>query len=142
MQSNSSLLADVAKADALLAGDTLPDGQHCTDCWSAELAQALRSIGEAVDRAEDGAGWAGQITQGIPFGSRNTVLDATLVAYGRLAWKEGLLGGLEGAQGLVRSAQLPERVGRKHLTYVLLCLVQAHTTSHDAYLPEVGPRAT
>ena len=117
VQSNSSLLADVAKADAMLAGDALPDGRHCTGCWSAELAQALRSIGEAVDRAGEGAGWAEQITQGLPFGSRNAVLDATLAAYDRLAWEEGLLGGLGGAQGLVRSTQLPEGVGRKHLTY-------------------------
>ena len=116
VQSNSSLLADVAKADALLAGDVMPDGRRCTDCWSAELARALRSIGEVVDRAEDGAGWAGQITQGVPFGSRHAVLDAALVAYDRLAWEEGLIG-LDGAQGLVRSAQLPEGVGRKHLTY-------------------------
>jgi len=116
VQSNSPLLADVAKADAMLATD-LHNGQHCTDCWSAELALALRSIGEAADRPEEGGSWADRITQGLPFASRTAVLDATLAAYSRLAWRESLLGGLHGAQGWVRSAQLPEGARRKHLTY-------------------------
>jgi len=117
VQSNSPLLAEVAKADAMLASDTRPNGRRCTKCWSAELAQALESIGVAAGRVEEGGGWAAQITQGLPFGSRNAVLDATLAAYDRLAWEEGLVGGMDGAQGLVRNAHLPEGVGRKHLTY-------------------------
>ena len=133
VQSNSSLLADVAKADARLAGDSMPDGRHCTDCWSAELALALRSIGEAAGKAEEGSSWAGQITQGLPFGSRNAVLDASLVAYDRLAWREALMGGLDGAQGLVRTAQLPEGIRRKHLTY-FACFKPTQPGQRPAYL--------
>ena len=112
VHSNSSLLAEVSRADAMLANDTLPNGQRCTDCWSAELALALRSIGEAAGMPEEGLGWAERVAQGLPVASRNAVMDATLEAYDRLAWQE-----CTGAQGLVRSAQLPPGLGRKRLTY-------------------------
>jgi hypothetical protein len=147
VQSNSPLLAEVAKADAKLAVDVRADGQRCSYCWSAELARALVSIGAAAGRGEEGSDWASQVTQGVPFTSRDAVLGATLAAYERLAWEEGLLGGMDGAQGLVRSAQLPQGVGRKHLTYFisvlphLFRLVQTHTSTLDARIPEVGSRA-
>ena len=85
VQSNSPLLAEVAKADARLACDTLADGRRCSMCWSAELAQALESIGAAAGRGEEGSGWAAQVTQALPFASRDVVLGAALAAYDRLA---------------------------------------------------------
>ncbi|MFN9914392.1 MAG: hypothetical protein ACK53L_17515, partial [Pirellulaceae bacterium] len=88
VHSNNSLLADVSRADAMLACDTLPNGQRCTDCWSAELALALRSIGEAAGMPKEGLGWAERVAQGLPIASRNAVMDATLEAYDRLAWQE------------------------------------------------------
>ena len=112
VQSNSPVLADVAKADALLARDSLPDGQRCSTCWSAELADALESIGDRAGQAEQGRSWAGRIKEGLPLGCRPAVLDATLAAYDALAWHE-----CEGAQSLVRTDQLPPGVGRKLLTY-------------------------
>ena len=121
VQSNSSVLAEVAKADAMLASDTLGGQSYhqvvAKKCWSAELAHALKSIGVAAEKEEEGIRWAETITKGDPFADHTAVLDATLAAYDRLAWQESLLGGLHGAQGLARSAQLPDGVRRKHLTY-------------------------
>ena len=112
LQSNSPLLAEVAKADAALASDALPGGQRCSTCWSAELADALKSIGDTAGLPAQGDNWADRVRQGNPLGCRTAVLDATLAAYDSLAWRD-----LEGAQGMVRTAELPPGVGRKHLTY-------------------------
>ena len=112
LQSNSPLLAEVAKADAALASDALPGGQRCSTCWSAELADALKSIGDTAGLPAQGDNWADRVRQGNPLGCRTAVLDATLAAYDSLAWRV-----LEGAQGMVRTAELPPGVGRKHLTY-------------------------
>jgi len=110
--SNSSLLAEVAKADAALAGDVLPGGQRCSTCWSAELADALKSIGDAAGQPAQGDSWAEKVRQGNPLGCNPAVLGATLSAYGVLAWRE-----CEGRHGLVRSPQLPPGARRKILTY-------------------------
>jgi hypothetical protein len=110
--SNSSLLAEVAKADAALAGDVLPGGQRCSTCWSAELADALKSIGDAAGQPAQGDSWAEKVRQGNPLGCNPAVLGATLSAYGLLAWRE-----CEGRHGLVRSPQLPPGARRKILTY-------------------------
>jgi hypothetical protein len=112
VQANSPLLIDVAKADALLARDELPGGQRCSTCWSAELADALSSIGDRAGRPEQGDSWADRVKQGLPLGCSPAVLDATLAAYDALAWSE-----YAGAQNLLRTAQLPQGVGRKLLTY-------------------------
>ena len=112
LQSNSPLLAEVAKADAALASDVLPGGQRCSTCWSAELADALESIGGAAGMPAQGDNWAVRVRQGNPLGCRPAVLDATLAAYDVLAWRE-----CEGRHDLVRSAQLPPGVRRKLLTY-------------------------
>jgi hypothetical protein len=114
VQSNSPVLADVARADALMASEILPDGRRCTTCWSAELAEALESIGEAAGLAAQGTTWADKVRQGAPLTCtcRTAALDATLTAYDRLAWRE-----CSNAHGLVRNTQLPPGVGRKHLTY-------------------------
>ena len=112
VQSNSPLLADVARADAMLACDVLPDGHQCTACWSAELADALKSIGAAAGLEVQGTEWSERVKQGLPLGCRSAVMDATLAAYDRLAWQECL-----GAEHAVRSEQLPDGVRRKRLTY-------------------------
>jgi hypothetical protein len=112
VRSNSSLLADVARADAQLASDVLPDGRRCTTCWSAELAEALESIGAKAGLAAQGTTWADQVRQGTPLACRPAILDATLAAYDQLAWRD-----CSNAHALVRSAQLPPGVGRKRLTY-------------------------
>ena len=112
LQSNSPLLAEVANADAALASDALPSGQRCSTCWSAELADALKSIGDTAGLPAQGDNWADRVRQSNPLGCRTAVLDATLAAYDSLAWRD-----LEGAQGMVRTAELPPGVGRKHLTY-------------------------
>jgi hypothetical protein len=112
VKSNSPLLVDVAKADAQLACDELPGGQRCSTCWSAELAEALESIGEKAGLVEQGRSWAGQVKQGLPLGCQSVVLEATLSAYDELAWRE-----CKDREGLVRDAQLPAGVGRKLLTY-------------------------
>ena len=114
LQSNSPLLADVAKADAAFAGFAGPGGgRTCEACWSAELARALESIGSASGLGDQGRSWADKVKQGLPLGCRAAVLDATLAAYDKLAWQECV-----GAQGLVRTELLPEgRSLRKTLTY-------------------------
>ena len=112
VKSNSPLLVDVAKADALLACDALPSGRCCSTCWSAELADALESIGEKAGLVEQGKNWAHQVKQGLSLGCRPAVMDATLAAYEELAWRE-----YKDREGLVRTAQLPPGVGRKFLTY-------------------------
>jgi hypothetical protein len=110
VKSNSSLLADVVKADAMLSRDVLagPDtdgsgARRCETCWSAELAKALESIGEAAGLAEQGKTWADRIRQGLPLGVRSAVLGSLVSAYDQLAWQECL-----GREGLVRSAELPQ----------------------------------
>ena len=121
VQSNSPLLADVARADAQLAADVLPDGRRCTTCWSAELSEALESIGGAAGLAAQGTTWADTVRQGTPLACRPAILDATLAAYDRIAWHE-----CSGAHASVRSAQLPPGVPNPNPH--LLCLLQAHTT--------------
>ena len=112
LRSNSPLLAEVAKADAALARDALPGGQRCSTCWSAELADALKSIGEAAGQRAEGDSWAERVRQGNPLGCRLAVLQLTLAAYDVLAWRECV-----GRHDLVRSVQLPPGARRKLLTY-------------------------
>ena len=112
LQSNSPVLVDVARADALMAADALPDGQRCTTCWSAELAEALESIGVTAGLAAQGTTWADKVKQGAPLACGTAILDATLAAYDRLAWRE-----CSSAHNQVRSPDLPPGVGRKFLTY-------------------------
>ena len=112
VRSNSPLLVDVARADAVLASDVLPDGQRCTTCWSAELTEALESIAALAGTAAQGAMWAGRVKQGAPLACCKAVLKATLLAYKQLAWRN-----CGNAHDQVRSAELPPGVGRKHLTY-------------------------
>ena len=118
VQSNSALLAEVVQADARLSRDVLAGpaadgsgGVRCTTCWSAELANALVSIGEAAGIAEQGETWADRIRQGLPLGCRAVVQDALLSAYNKLAWQECM-----GQEGLVRSADLAPNL-RKRLAY-------------------------
>jgi hypothetical protein len=105
LSSNSPLMADAIKSDAMLAteGSTL--------CWSAELATGLASIGQAAGVPDVGAGWAESVKSATPV-EVGEVVPYLEHVYAKLAW-----GGFEGVDN-IRSAQLPQAADRrKHLTY-------------------------
>ena len=117
MGSNSPLLQDVFKADALLArSECVVHGvtKRCEGCWSAELARGLKSIADLAGDTEPGLVWYDAVRAGTQVDS-TSVLQALEVAYAQLAWK-----GCSDLQdirvhSLVDGDGLP--VGRKFATY-------------------------
>ena len=117
MGSNSPLLQDVFKADALLArSECVVHGmtKRCESCWSAELARGLKSIADIAGDTESGLVWHDAVRAGTQVDS-TSVLQALEVAYAQLAWK-----GCSDLQdirvsSLVDGDGLP--VGRKFATY-------------------------
>ncbi len=119
LQSNSSLLREVMQADALLARESCmvdtPDGPRvrtCESCWTAEMARALESIGQATEAAEAlemARSWAELMRQGNAVTSASSVMAAVQSGYDKLAWQECV--GREG------SLRLEGAVVRKRLTY-------------------------
>jgi hypothetical protein len=114
--SNSPLLRDAARADALLSRDRhLADGgveETCKGCWTAELGAALRSIGETAGLAEEGALWESKVRAGQVLVPAQV---AQVTAYDVKAWQE-----CTGRD--VRAEVLPavgdgDSSGRKMLTY-------------------------